>query len=226
MNKMNFSIKTIISLEGNIGVGKSSFMDILKEHLHAHAEFIYEPVDEWLEMKDENGTNLLDTFYKDKKRWSYTFQNVAYITRMNKIMDYLTTSSKKIIIMDRSLSGDLNTFTKMLKEDGDMNEIEWQAYNKWNTFFNKYIGSNVEMKHIYLRSDPSVAFERIGKRHRNEESSIPFEYIKKLHEYHDKWLLDNNDCLLVQADKDFVYDLENKNITYNYVFDKMVSKYI
>jgi deoxyadenosine/deoxycytidine kinase len=223
---MNFSIKTIISLEGNIGVGKSSFMDILKEKLSHVAEFIYEPVEEWLEMKDENNSNLLDTFYKDKKRWAYTFQNVAYITRMNKIMDYLMSSNKKIIIMDRSLSGDLNTFTKMLREDGDMNEMEWQAYNKWNTFFNKYIGSNVEMKHIYLRSDPSVAFTRIQKRHRDEECSIPFDYIKKLHEYHDKWLLDNENSLLVQADKDFVNDLENKEITYNYVFNKMASKYL
>lgn len=41
---------------------------------------------------------------------------------------------------------------------------------------------------VYLRTDPEVAYQRIKDRNRSEEKDVPFEYIKHLHELHDKWL--------------------------------------
>lgn len=41
---------------------------------------------------------------------------------------------------------------------------------------------------VYLRTDPEVAYERIKTRNRSEEKNVTFEYIKHLHELHDKWL--------------------------------------
>lgn len=41
---------------------------------------------------------------------------------------------------------------------------------------------------VYLRTDPEVAYQRIKTRNRSEEKDVPFEYIKNLHELHDKWL--------------------------------------
>lgn len=41
---------------------------------------------------------------------------------------------------------------------------------------------------VYLRTDPEVAYQRIKTRNRSEEKHVPFEYIKHLHELHDKWL--------------------------------------
>lgn len=227
------NIKTIISLEGNIGVGKSSFLNILKEKLSDVAEFVDEPVDEWISMKNNEGKNLLEVFYGDKKRWSYTFQNIAYITRMKKIVDIIMNSNKKLIIMDRSLEGDLNTFTKMLLEDGDIDSLEWQAYKKWNTFFSDYIGKDIKTFHIYLRSNPTIAYSRITKRSRDEECSIPFEYIDKLSQYHDKWLINDileegvrNDVLVIDANKDFVEDQVNKEYIYNIVYGKFIRNHI
>ena len=227
-SQMNSNIKTIISLEGNIGAGKSSFMAILKERLGEQVEFVDEPVDEWISMKNNKGENLLQVFYENKKRWSYTFQNIAYITRMKKIMDIMMNSTKKMIIMDRSLEGDMNTFTKMLKEDGDIDDMEWQAYLKWNKFFSDYIGKNVETKHIYLRCAPDVAYTRIIKRDRNEEATIPIEYIIKLDEYHEKWLLndDKDQVLILNVDKDFVKNEDNKEVVFKYAYQNMLGKYI
>lgn len=224
---MNSNIKTIISLEGNIGAGKSSFLSILKEKLKDKVEFVDEPVQEWIEMKNNEGKNLLEVFYSNKKRWSYTFQNIAYITRMKHIVDIMMNSDKKVIIMDRSLEGDLNTFTKMLREDGDIDELEWVSYKKWNTFFSDYIGKDIKVNHIYLRCEPEVAYARIEKRSRGEECGIPFEYIKKLHEYHDKWLLNNNENVLItDVNKDFVNDEENKDKFYDKVFCSILGKYL
>jgi deoxyadenosine/deoxycytidine kinase len=59
--------KIIISIEGNIGVGKSSFIELLKISLNKDRyEFISEPVDEWLNLKDNEGKNLLQTFYESR----------------------------------------------------------------------------------------------------------------------------------------------------------------
>lgn len=204
--------KLVISIEGNIGTGKTSFLNSLKNKLSDVAEFIYEPVNEWLDIKDENGKNLLDIFYGDKKRWGYTFQNVAYITRMNNLVNMINSTQKNIIIIDRSLSADLNTFAKMLYNDGFISQLEWNAYNKWNDFFNHNYGKNIKQHTIYLRCDPQVSFERTKIRSRDEEKSIPLEYLKELHLYHDLWLLKDNkpadNTLLLDVNRDFVNDGE------------------
>jgi len=218
---MNSSIKYIISLEGNIGAGKSSFLKILKQNLSDKAEFIDEPVEEWLQIKNNNNQNLLEVFYQDKKRWAYTFQNIAYITRMKRIIDTMQNTTKSIIFMDRSLEGDLNTFTKMLKEEGDIDDLEWAAYKKWNTMFTDLIGKNIQTKHIYLRCTPEIAYFRINKRARDEEHNIPFEYIKQLHLYHDNWLLNNTSSYIIDVNKDFVYDEKNKDIVYQLILNTL-----
>jgi len=216
---MNTTIKYIISLEGNIGAGKSTLMSLLEEKLKDRVEFIYEPVDEWIEIKDKNNNNLLDTFYKDKNRWSYTFQSVAYITRMNKIMEKMCNSNKEIIIMDRSLEGDYNTFTKMLREEDSINEIEWQCYMKWYKFFSTYIGKNIKHKYIYLRCDPSVAISRISKRNREEEKNISIDYINKLHECHESWMKEEEYVYNFNVNKDFVFNENKKTKILNWILN-------
>jgi deoxyadenosine/deoxycytidine kinase len=202
--------KIIISIEGNIGVGKSSFIELLKISLNKDRyEFISEPVDEWLNLKDNEGKNLLQTFYEDKKRWGYTFQNIAYLTRMNKLIDAIQNSQKEFIILDRSLSADLNTFTKMLYDEGSINELEWKAYNMWNDFFYQRFGKGIRHFIVYLRCQPETSFERSKKRNREEEKEIPLEYFQRLHKYHEEWLMKKNDVLVFDCDKDFIQNKEH-----------------
>jgi deoxyadenosine/deoxycytidine kinase len=224
---MNTNIKIIISLEGNIGVGKSSLMKILQERLSDIAEFIYEPVEEWTEMKNKDGQNLLEVFYSDNKAWAYKFQNIAYITRMKRIVDLMINSKKKIIIMDRSLDGDKNTFTAMLKDSGDMDDIEYQAYNKWCSFFTDYLAKDIENKYIYLNSTSETSYARICQRERKEESNIPFEYINKLKNYHDKWLLNENTdkVLVLDVENDFVKNIKNREKIYCEIIS-YINKYL
>ena len=102
-----------ISIEGNIGVGKSSFIDILKNNFDC--EVVPEPVQMWLNIKDDNtNKNILQTFYDDITRWGYTFQNVACITRMMTIEDTIRNTKKPYVFLDRSLGTDKNVFELML----------------------------------------------------------------------------------------------------------------
>ena len=74
----------IISIEGNIGSGKSSVIKELKKYKQFY--YLEEPVDSWTNNKDDNGKTILDLFYRDNTRWAYTFQNLAYITRVQQIL--------------------------------------------------------------------------------------------------------------------------------------------
>ena len=53
----------IITIEGNIGSGKSTLLEHLKEKYNTEESnniiFLREPVDEWENIKDENGTTVL-----------------------------------------------------------------------------------------------------------------------------------------------------------------------
>ena len=70
----------LITIEGDIGAGKSTLIVKLKT-AHPYWHFIDEPVGTWLVLQTEGGANLLELFYKDKSRYSYTFQNCALLIR-------------------------------------------------------------------------------------------------------------------------------------------------
>jgi deoxyadenosine/deoxycytidine kinase len=208
----------IIGIEGNIGVGKTTFVNLLMKNFE-NSCIVTEPVDMWLNIKDENKNNLLDIFYKDTKRWSYTFQNIAYLTRMMKIEDKIRENKYDYIFLDRSLNTDKNVFEKMLYDDGMINELEHSAYNMWYDFYNKYVNNIKEYKTIYLRAEPEICAERIKIRNRKEEANITIEYLKKIHKYHDDWLCDFNkkNILSVDCDNDFEHDINKQTYIINSV---------
>jgi deoxynucleoside kinase len=197
----------IVSIEGNIGVGKSTFIDIVRCNI-PDSESVGEPIDIWLNIRDSKNLNILQAFYDDKKRWSYTFQNLAYVTRMMTIEDKISTTTKSIVFLDRSLDTDKNVFAKMLKDDGLISELEGKIYDYWSRFYEAHVREMPKKNIIYLRCSPEIAYERIIKRGRIEEQHIPFEYIKSVHKYHEDWLLNNkdNNVLILDCDKDFEND--------------------
>ncbi len=72
-----------LAVEGNISAGKSTFLDII-QNMDAGRELVDivpEPVDQWQSIGAEH-FNILDAFYKDPKRYAYTFQNFVFVTRM------------------------------------------------------------------------------------------------------------------------------------------------
>lgn len=208
--------KKVIAIEGNIGVGKSTFTNILKENFN-NSLIVSEPVDMWINMKDDSGENILGLFYKDIKRWAYSFQNLAYVTRMIKISEAIN-SDKELIFLDRSLGTDKNVFEKMLYDDKVLSDLEHKMYELWCNFYQKNIHSGEEYI-IYLKCDPKTSFERIKKRGREEEKNITLEYLEKLHKYHELWLTSKANVLVIDCDKDFENDREYQNNIINSIKD-------
>jgi deoxyadenosine/deoxycytidine kinase len=183
----------LISIEGNIGSGKSTIVNYLKT-LNKNIIFVDEPVDEWLQIKDKAGNNALECFYQDKQKNAFCFQILAYITRLKKLMEHI--NSDNIIITERSIETDRNVFAKMLYEDGFLSSIEWETYNYWfDTFKN---ASKVNLI-IYIKTSPDKCMERINIRNRTEESNIQYEYLEKCDKYHNDWLLENNNIKIIDG---------------------------
>lgn len=184
---------TIISIEGNIGTGKSTILANLKIHLDNvmpgnQILFLKEPVDIWESIKDEHGHTILEKFYKDQKRYAFTFQVMAYISRLSLLKRAIKENPEcEIIIIERSLIADKNIFMQMLYDDGQVEMMEFEIYNRWyREFIEEYRVDSI----IYLDSDPEICSERINRRNRNGEDGIPLSYLQKCRDYHQRWLVD------------------------------------
>ena len=123
-----------------------------------------EPVGEWLAMKNADGESLLALFYRDKKRWAYTFQNAAILTRLTAIRNALDTTTKRVIITERSVLTDRFVFADMLRESGDLDALEWQLYMRW---FDSFAAQLPIKGIIYLTTGVSTSKERITTRGRD-----------------------------------------------------------
>jgi len=197
---------TVLSIEGNIGSGKSTIIDFLKEKYKDSSDFIFlpEPIDQWEQIKDKENNTILSKFYNDQKKYSFAFQMMAYISRLELLRKAIQENPSKIIITERSLFTDKFVFAQMLYDDHKMEEIEYQIYNKW---FHSFIDLAPLHKLIYLKTDPEISFKRIIKRNRDGENGIPFDYIKNCHSYHNH-MYEVMDCQkkIINCTNDFNQD--------------------
>ena len=138
---------------------------------------------------------------------------------MMKIEDAIR-SSDGIVFLDRSLGTDRNVFEKMLHDDGILDKIEHEMYNLWYDFYAKYVNNNFNEIYIYLKCKPETAYERIKKRGREEEKNISFEYLEKLHKYHEEWLTNLDNVVIIDCDRDFETNTAYQTEIMNYLKSK------
>ena len=184
---------TILSIEGNIGSGKTTLMTNLREEYknNPHVIFLKEPVDEWATIQDANGKTILEKFYENQEAYSFPFQMMAYISRLNVLrqaLKGLDPDIKYTIITERSLNTDRYVFAKMLYETGKMEDVCYQIYLNWfDTFSQEFPVHKV----VYVKTSPEICHGRISKRAREGEDCIPLEYLQSCDKYHED-MLDNN----------------------------------
>jgi deoxyadenosine/deoxycytidine kinase len=201
----------IFSIEGNIGSGKSTLVNILKDSYKSNPNilFMQEPVDDWLEFKDKDGETIITKFYSDQNKYAFSFQMMAYISRISKLKKLVKSVENNpdaIIICERCVLTDRNVFAKMLYHDNKIEEINYQIYNAW---FDEFIEDIPIDGLVYVKAEPEVSFNRVTKRNREGET-IPLEYLKNCNDYHNNWI-NNEDIkvLTLDANTDFNYDLND-----------------
>jgi len=183
------SMTLLLSIEGNIGSGKSTLVAKLREKYGNNKEicFLDEPVNEWETIKDNEGKSMLEKYYGNQSKYAFAFQMMAYISRLAPLRKALK-KNYKIIITERSVYTDKMVFAKMLYNDNKMESVEHQIYNKW---FHEFINDIPTPHIVYVKTDPEIAKKRVDKRARTGET-IPLEYLKNCHDYHENWLIKNS----------------------------------
>jgi len=175
----------LISLEGNIGSGKTTLFEKLKNDVLFLNKFYFaeEPVSEWGKIIDSNNKNILEYFYEDSAKYSAIFQLTVYLTRVQTFEK----NNKTNIITERSLLTDRDVFSQMLFDDAKMTEVEHQIYKKISDRiapFKKFYPDVI----IYVDTDPEECLRRIKKRNRSGEENISLEYLENCDNYHQQMI--------------------------------------
>jgi deoxyadenosine/deoxycytidine kinase len=207
----------IICIDGNIGSGKSRLLNDLREYYsnNPNIVFLKEPVDEWETITNEAGETILEKFYADQQKYSFSFQMMAYISRLAILKSEILKNPNAIFITERSLFTDKFVFAKMLFDSGKIDLINYKIYLKWfDTFSSDFPISKI----IYVNTDPNVCYQRIIKRSRTGEDNIPLDYLQNCHAYHNAMLditLDSCVCtnqLVLNGNVDIYQNKEQSNL--------------
>jgi len=202
----------LVSLEGNIGAGKSTLMQTLQEIYQEDKRFIFivEPVDQWEMIKDKKGKNMIKKYYENPTKYAFAFQIMAFQSRLQLLKETIASACPEVttIVMERSLDADYHIFAKMLFEEGLMEDVEFQIYcNMALDILKKYSVDGI----IWLDTDYEECFKRVEKRSRHGENKISLCYLNKCHQYHIEWL---------GADTGFVCRVNSSNLHELYKIDQ------
>jgi len=175
-----------MGIAGNIGVGKTTFTDIVGSHFSFTKYF--ESVADNPYLKD---------FYVDMKKWSFNLQIYFLSHRFESQMNDL--GDNKIII-DRTIYEDREIFARNLYELKIMSDRDWNTYS---SLF-KNITSLIDKPDllVYLRASTDTLISRIKKRNRDFEKDISIEYLHRLNILYDKWISSIKDIEVLTIDTD------------------------
>ena len=185
--------RLMVLIEGNIGAGKTT----VGKNIAASGEFgfIEEPTAVW---QEGYASNMLELFYSDTKRWAFTFQICAFVTRAKTWNEVWKHTDQNRVILERSIFCDRHVFAKNCYQTGLFTEAEYQLYcGMWDFMVSEFAAEPDYI--LYLRTPAEVCLERIAARGREEETGIPLDYLLQLEVLHDEWLCDNPKTILLDG---------------------------
>ena len=148
--------------------------------------FLKEPVNLWESIKNSNNETMIECFYKEPDKYAFSFQVMAYVSRVALIKQAIA-NGYKYIFTERCIHTDRNVFLKMLHESNKVEKMNNDIYNMlFDTFTQEY-----NIYHIYIQTTPEVALKRVKKRDRAGETNISLEYLTMCNNYHNNWLANN-----------------------------------
>ena len=171
-NNILMAEDNFIGISGLIGAGKTTLAKALGKLLNLPV--YYEPIIE---------NEYLEDFYKDMKRYSFSFQIYLLNCRFRQHQQVLWSGTGGI--QDRTLYED-SIFAKVLYEDGNMEEREYKTYLNLFKSMSNFMKKNTLI--IHLDCKPEESLERIKKRARGCETGITVEYLRKLYNGYEEFI--------------------------------------
>ncbi len=194
-----------VTIEGNIGAGKTTLTTALSKHYNWDAHY---------ESTDNNP--YLSDFYNNMQRWSFNLQVYFLHNRYQQVLKII--SGDKTVIQDRTIYEDAYIFAPNLHDMGLMTGRDFQNY--FELF--KTMSSQIEPPDllIYLKATIPTLVNHIQQRGRDYEGTISLDYLKRLNERYENWIssYDGKKLLIVDIDEiDFVNNPEDLGLVINKV---------
>jgi deoxyadenosine/deoxycytidine kinase len=205
-------MKKFIAVAGNIGVGKSTLVELLARRLGWQP--FYEPV----------GDNpYLADFYRDMRAWAFQSQ-VFFLTRRLRIHRELCDHPMSSI-QDRSVYEDAEIFAGNLYRQGLLPERDYRSYRELYTVLTQFLPAPDLV--VYLRAEVPVLLERISLRGRSYEQDIQPEYLTQLNQLYEDWIHNFSLCpvLTVPAgDLNYVAHDSHLDLVVTKIYEKLEGK--
>jgi deoxyadenosine/deoxycytidine kinase len=205
-------MKKFVAVAGNIGVGKSTLVGMLCDHM-GWAPF-YEPVTD---------NPYLPDFYQDMQTWAFHSQIFFLTHRLRshrRLLDHPTSA-----IQDRSVYEDAEIFASNLYRQGQISDRDYATYYELYQVLSEFLPPPDLV--IYLRASVPTLLERIRRRGRDYEKEIMPEYLTQLNDLYESWIDKFELCptLTVPADDlDYVEHLGHLDLIVAKVQEKLTGK--
>jgi len=194
----------LLSIEGPIGVGKTSLTKIISENFK-DLNFI-----RVYELSSKNG--YLDRFYSDIERYAFPTQ-IEFLVNRFKQWEKIQ-NSKENIVCDYFFFKD-EIFAQMNLKGEDI-----KLYNRIFNLMRHHIRPPDYL--IYLTASPSTLLERIRKRGRSFETLMTLDYLTSLRKFYEDYLANYKTSPVLKTDTDSL-DYVNKKEDQQHILSKIRS---
>lgn len=147
-----------IVIEGNIGGGKSTILNMISQRTRI-------PI--FLEPVDTDWKQGLEYFYNDNARWGFTF-NLNVLMTYNKWKD-----NNFQAIYERCPLASKEVFSQLQFDSGKMTKYENDLYQE---FYDKLAWEPDVV--IYIKTSPETCYKRMNTRGRECETEVPLSYLQ------------------------------------------------
>jgi deoxyadenosine/deoxycytidine kinase len=205
-------MKKYIVVAGNIGVGKSTLVQLLCQRLGWQPYF--EPVAQ---------NPYLSDFYQDMAAWSFQSQVFFLSHRLRIHLDLIHASGS--VMQDRSVYEDAEVFALNLHLQGYLNQRDYDTYRALYLTLAEFLPPPDLV--IYLRASVPTLLHRISQRDRSYERTISPKYLSQLNDLYENWIEGFTLCpiLTVPADElDYVGHPRHLDLVASKVQEKLNGK--
>ena len=176
-----------VAIAGNIGSGKTTLCELLSKHFGW--DVLYE---------NTNLNPYLSDFYYDMLRWSFNLQIYFLNNRFQHIVKIQ--KGERTVIQDRTIYEDAHIFAPNLHEMGLMSKRDFDNYFSLFEIMMSTIRPPDLL--IYLKASIPTLVNHIQQRGRDYEGNMSLDYLKKLNQRYEHWILQYNHSPVIMINTD------------------------
>ncbi|WP_299255928.1 2-amino-4-hydroxy-6-hydroxymethyldihydropteridine diphosphokinase [uncultured Aquimarina sp.] len=204
--KQKYSLSTFqyLTIEGNIGAGKTSLAHLIAEEFNAKLV---------LERFADNP--FLPKFYEDMERYAFPLEMSFLADRYQRLQDDIG----QLDLFKDFVVSDYDVFKSLIFAQVTLQEDEYKLYKK--VFDIMYRDLPKPGLYVYLYQNTERLLENIRKRGRDYEQKIPAEYLNKINKGYLQFIKAQSDFnvkVIDISDKDFIV---NRN-DYTWILNQLI----